>query len=311
VRATVQLGRPTVLVIHDDGDALDVLTRLFEASGFDVVTAVTGFRAQAHLESDRKTDVVVAPWDLEHGVGGEVYRWSLHRRYDLRDQFVFLASEVPSDFDRIVAGRCLAVSMARPGEVVRVALATIRRAENLELMRDAALAEEANKPTLLLAEDEPILLAIMGDLLRDAGYAVTLVESGNAAIARMDLEDFDAIISDWYMDDGSGADLYRWLATRKPYLTGRVVFLSGHEAEDAQEVAPGRPMVRKGQDSRALLSVISEIIREVRGDKKEEEDAQEAAREEETVVERPPPKAKDDESLPVAVRARAKSEPSG
>ena len=42
-------GRPIVLVIHDDGEALDLLTRLFEASGFEVVTAVTGFRAQAHL----------------------------------------------------------------------------------------------------------------------------------------------------------------------------------------------------------------------------------------------------------------------
>src|SRR5205814_2260136 len=51
--ATVQLGRPIVLVIHDEGDALDLMTRLFEASGAEVVTAVTGFRAQAHLEGDR------------------------------------------------------------------------------------------------------------------------------------------------------------------------------------------------------------------------------------------------------------------
>ena len=38
--ATLSLVRPTVLVIHDDGEALDVLTRLFEASGFQVTTAV-------------------------------------------------------------------------------------------------------------------------------------------------------------------------------------------------------------------------------------------------------------------------------
>ena len=37
--ATVPLGRPSVLVNHDDGDALDLMTRLFEASGFEVVTA--------------------------------------------------------------------------------------------------------------------------------------------------------------------------------------------------------------------------------------------------------------------------------
>jgi hypothetical protein len=61
--ATVSLARPTVLVIHDDGDALDIMTRLFEAAGCDVITAVSGLRAQAHLEGDRPISVVVAPWD--------------------------------------------------------------------------------------------------------------------------------------------------------------------------------------------------------------------------------------------------------
>jgi CheY-like chemotaxis protein len=296
MHATVSLGRPTVLVVHDDGDALDVLTRLFEASGFDVITAVTGFRAQAYLEADRKIDVVVAPWDFTHLIGGDVYRWALQRRYDLRDQFVFLASEVPPEFDRIVAGRCLAVSMTRPGDVVRVALATIRRAESLELMRDAALATDANQPTLLLAEDEPVLLAIMGELLGELGYAVTPVESGNAAIARMDLADFDVIVADWHMDDGNGGDVFRWLQARKPYLAGRVVFLSGDEGEEVGQVAPGRPMIRKGQDSAALLAVIREIVREVRGDESEKAEAE---LDEQTEPEKAPPS--DDSTIPVEV----------
>ena len=130
-----------MLVIHDDGEALDLLTRLFEANGFEVITAVTGFRAQAHLEGARAIDVVVAPWDAAHSIGGDVYRWSLQQRYDLRDQFVFIASEVPADFDRIVGGRCLAVSMVRPAEIVRVALAAVKRRESLEAAREAAHAE--------------------------------------------------------------------------------------------------------------------------------------------------------------------------
>ena len=55
--ATLSLARPTVLVIHDDGEALDALTRLFEGGGFEVITAVTGFRAQAYLEGDRPIDL--------------------------------------------------------------------------------------------------------------------------------------------------------------------------------------------------------------------------------------------------------------
>jgi CheY-like chemotaxis protein len=256
-----------VLVIHDDGDALDVLTRLFEASGFEVITAVTGFRAQAHLEGDRPIDVVVVPWEAAHPVGGEVYRWSLQRRYDLRDGFVFLAAEPPAEFDRLVAGRCLVVSMARPAEVVRVTAAAVKRRHQLEAARDAAFDEaDADRPTLLLADDEPVLLMVMADLFFDAGYAVSRVDSGHGAILLLENAEFDVIVTDWNMDDGSGADIYRWIVQVKPWLAERVVFLAGEEGEDAAVVAPGRPMFRKGQDSRALTTVVREIVRHARKD---------------------------------------------
>jgi CheY-like chemotaxis protein len=265
--ATLSLTRPTVLVIHDDGDALDVLTRLFEAGSFEVITAVTGFRAQAHLEGNRPIDVVVVPWDAGHPVGGEVYRWSLQRRYDLRDGFVFLAAELPHDFDRLVAGRCLSVPMARAADVVRVAVATVKRRAQLEAAREAALDEaDPGKPTLLLADDEPVLLMVMADLFADAGYAVSRVDSGHGAILLLQHSDFDVIVTDWNMDDGSGADLYRWVAQVKPWLAERVVFLADDESEDAAVVAPGRPMFRKGQDSLALTTVLREIVRHARGD---------------------------------------------
>jgi CheY-like chemotaxis protein len=254
-----------VLVIHDDGDALDLLTRLFEASGFDVVTAVTGFRAQAHLESDRAVHVVVAPWDAGHAVGGDVYRWSLQKRYDLRAQFVFIAAEVPVDFDKLVAGRCLAVSMTRPSEIIRVAhAATIRRGQ-LEADRDVVIERDRRKAQLMLVEDEPVLLMVMASLLEEAGYQVRKVENGHAAIKLLESEeDFDVLITDWHMDEGSGADVYRWIARTKPWLAERVVFLSGGESDDAGNVAPGRPMFRKGQDSVALQTVIREIVRQKR-----------------------------------------------
>ncbi len=267
MRATLSLPRPTALVIHDDGDALDVLTRLFEATGFDVITAVTGFRAQTHLEGDRPIEVVVVPWDAAHPVGGDIYRWSLQRRYDLRDGFVFLAAEMPPDFDRLVAGRCLGVSIARPAEVARVAIAAVRRRQQLEAARDAAFEETCgNRPTLMLADDEPILLMAMSDLLVDAGYTVTRVDSGHGAIALLVHQDFDVIVTDWNMDDGNGADIYRWIVQVKPWLAERVVFLADEEGDDAAVVAPGRPMFRKGQDSHALATVLREIVRHVRGD---------------------------------------------
>jgi CheY-like chemotaxis protein len=263
--ATVSLDRPTALVIHDDGEALDRLTRLFEGSGFEVLTAVSGFRAQAHLDGDHPIEVVVVPWDAAHATGGDVYRWSLSRRYDLRDGFVFLADETPPDFDRVVAGRCLSVAPARPAEVVRVAIATVRRRAQLEAARDAAFEQaDDDKPTLLLADDDPVLLMVMADLLTDAGYAVVRVDSGRAAIRVLERDELDVIVTDWHMDDGSGADVYRWILVEKPWLAERVVFLADVEGDDAGVVAPGRPMFRKGADSHALAAVLREIVRHVR-----------------------------------------------
>ena len=268
--ATLSLPRPTALVIHDDGDALDALTQLFEGAGFEVISALTGYRAQAHLDGERAIDAVVVPWDTAHPLGGEIYRWSLQRRYDLRDGFVFLAEDTPPDFDRLVAGRCLAVSLTQPSEVVRVATATVRRRRQLEAVRDSVLDElgefDLTRPSLLLADDEPVLLMTMAELFADAGYAVSRVDSGHGAILLLEHSDFDVIVADWNMDDGSGADIYRWVSQVKPWLAERIVFLADDESDDAAVVAPGRSMFRKGADSRALTTVLRQIVRQVRGD---------------------------------------------
>jgi CheY-like chemotaxis protein len=168
---------------------------------------------------------------------------------------------------------------------VSVALAAVRRRARLEAAGDAAAAGGAggsrvevgalapdpggDRPTLLVADDDPALLVVMADLFVEAGYAVTRAESGNAAIREIERAGggggFDAIVADWSMNDGSGADLYRWLRAARPGLAERVVFLADDEAEDTGEVAPGRPIFRKGADSKALAQTLQQIVRRARG----------------------------------------------
>ncbi len=245
-------------MIHGDGEVLDVLIRWFEAGDFDVIPAATAFRAQTLLEGSRTIGAIVVPWDTSHPMGGELYRWALGHRADLRGQFVFIAEEVPPEFDSIVGGRCLAVPLAEPEEIVRVARAAVRR---VRVSSGSVPVLVDTRPTLLLAEDEPVLIDVMTGFLDDAGYAVTQVESGNAAIAALERDDFKVIVSDWAMHDGSGAEIFRWIVTQKPHLIERIVFLSEGDLDDAGTVAPGRPMLRKGQDSQALLDVLSDIVR--------------------------------------------------
>ena len=254
-------GRPAALVVHAAGDILDLLTRLFEGAGFEVSTAVSTFRAQALLEGRRGVDVVVAPWDVAHAVGGELYRWVLGHKAELRTRFVFLAEEVPPEFDAVVGGRCLAVPLGALDELVRIAQAIVRRSRT----PPRGIPVVADRPSLLVVDDDPALLGVMAELFAESGYAVFEADGGRAAQAALEGRDFDAILTDWHMHDGSGADLYRWIVKQRPHLAPRVVFLCESADDDSGPVAPGRPMFRKGQDSQALVEVLRGIVTQVRG----------------------------------------------
>ncbi|MBK9032166.1 MAG: response regulator [Myxococcales bacterium] len=247
--------RRSIIVLHHDGQLLDLLTRLFEARGYAVALAATVGQALTHLGSDREFDVVVAEWDSHRPAGGEVYRWVIDHRFDLRDRFVFLSEDPPAELDRLVAGRCLTVRPRETAEIVRVVVATAARALHQSEL-EARDWGEGERPTLLLADDDPMLLAAMADLLRDAGFAVTSVDSGKAAIATLDRHEFDAILVEWGMANGSGAQVFQWVVTFRPWLVERTAFLIEREAEREATEAPGRPAFWKSADAGELIAAL-------------------------------------------------------
>lgn len=249
-----------MLLIHQDSIVLDTLTRMFENRGFTVSTASSAFRAQSILTGDIDVDAIVAQWDAAHPIGAEVYRWSINHRYDLRSQFVFLAEEISEDFDAVVAGRCLVVHPSQLLELGRVVDAALAHRQRLA---EASVPEQLSldQPKLLLAEDEPMLLMVMGRLLSSAGYDVHQADSGNRAISLLERDDFDVIVVDWRMDNGGGAEVFKFLCLQRPWLVDRLVFLSGGGTTEVEQVAPSRPIIAKGQDSEQLLRVLQDIVR--------------------------------------------------
>lgn len=245
--------RRSIILLHHDGQLLDLLTRLFEARAYSVNLAATVNQAKAHLGSEREYDVVVAEWDVHHPVGGEVYRWVLDHRFGLRDRFVFLADEVPPELDRLVAGRCLTVRASETAEIIRVADATVRRAERVRELGPDAQWSRGDRPKLLLADDDPAVLQAMAEILTQAGFAVTAVDSGNAAIAALDKHEVDVVLAEWAMVNGSGAQLFQWIVTFRPWLVDRLAFLIDRADARIEQTAPGRPAFHKGADSRALI----------------------------------------------------------
>jgi CheY-like chemotaxis protein len=262
--STLPPQRSSILLIYDDSSLLDALTRVLEARGFAVSIAASAFSAMTQLQGSKEFDAIITGWDASHGVGAEVYQWALKNRYHLRGQFIFLADEVPESFHELVEGRCLAVPPTEIEEIIRVTDAAARRARAVkatDLSDDELEWIDVDKPSLLLVDDEPLQLSFMARMLDSVGFAVTQCDSGNAAIARLDNEEYDVILSDWYMPDGSGAELYEWISFYRSDLEARCVFMSGAAPEDFKDKAPGRLMVPKGQDSPKLVSQLMMIVR--------------------------------------------------
>lgn len=264
-RAVVTARRPSLFLAVDDPNLLDLLTRVFEGRGFVIGTGATARRVISHLEGERVFDVVVAAWDTTRTIGGEVYKWVLRHRTDLRARFVFISDDAPAELDRVVAGRCLALRSEELEELVRVVETLARRTERASALPQAdAQWLGSDRPALLAVDDDLELLQIMVEVLGDVGFQVTACDSGNAAIAQLEHAEFDVVLSDWYMPDGSGAELYRWLCTNQPWMLERLVFLTGADRGEAEQIAAGVPVVPKGQDSATLIQLLTHTARKTR-----------------------------------------------
>jgi EAL domain-containing protein (putative c-di-GMP-specific phosphodiesterase class I)/CheY-like chemotaxis protein len=75
-------------------------------------------------------------------------------------------------------------------------------------------ARESKAARILIVEDERLLLGSMARVLRDAGHEPCTAESGREAVALLDAQSFDAIVSDIKMPEMDGIQLLRVVRER-------------------------------------------------------------------------------------------------
>ena len=73
----------------------------------------------------------------------------------------------------------------------------------------AAPATDRRPPRILVVDDERSMREMLQIVLRREGYEVLLAESGKAAIAALEREPIDLLISDIKMPDLSGVEVLR------------------------------------------------------------------------------------------------------
>lgn len=86
---------------------------------------------------------------------------------------------------------------------------------------------EGQGKSVLVVDDEFWILELSQELLRQEGYEVEAVGSGERALERLRGRSFDVIVCDWKMPGLNGMNLYEQLLTTDPDAAGRMLFMTG------------------------------------------------------------------------------------
>lgn len=91
------------------------------------------------------------------------------------------------------------------------------------------MAPDAQKPRLLIVDDDPAVLDALCVTLRLQDYEVTGLSSAREAVEAVSLGRFDLVLSDLNLPDMTGLELLRKARERDPAL--RCVLMTGASAD--------------------------------------------------------------------------------
>jgi two-component system NtrC family sensor kinase len=117
---------------------------------------------------------------------------------------------------------------------------------------------------VLLIEDEPAVMAFVRGVLERRGYEVVTTESGAEALRLLADSNFHGVVSDMRTPGGvDGAQVYAWIATHRPELASRLVFITGDIANEETAATlrrTGAPCVEKPFRVHDFISVVEQTM---------------------------------------------------
>ena len=115
--------------------------------------------------------------------------------------------------------------------------------------------------SILLADDELLLLKSLESNLKREGYEVTPVENAEQAITCLQKRSFDLLLTDYLMEDMTGVELLVEAKKLQPQI--KVIVFSGYEDKDSAEIIKGLgadDFFCKPIDFDELLERISKVL---------------------------------------------------
>src|SRR4030095_5501718 len=88
---------------------------------------------------------------------------------------------------------------------------------------------------ILVVDEEAPLASLIAEVLSSDGHQVDTAVNGLAALAHIERNDYDLILSDLRMPELDGPGLYRELARGRPELISRIAFVTGSAQSAGRE----------------------------------------------------------------------------
>jgi DNA-binding NtrC family response regulator len=112
---------------------------------------------------------------------------------------------------------------------------------------------------ILCIDDEPNVVKLKCAILERAGHDVTSATSAREAIALMQSQEFDAVVTDWRLGEASGHSVV--LAAKRRSSTP-VVVVSGYVGEAYQAAEPLADLyLEKPVNPEELVTIVNELLK--------------------------------------------------
>jgi two-component system phosphate regulon response regulator PhoB len=123
-----------------------------------------------------------------------------------------------------------------------------------------ALPTVLSGPAVLVVEDDAPLRELYRSLLRDAGYSVTAVEDGLAALHSVEKRVPAAVVLDLALPRLSGRDVFQELKARPETRRIPIVVVTGHDVSD---LVPSdfASILRKPLSPDSLVAAVQSCVR--------------------------------------------------
>ena len=136
------------------------------------------------------------------------------------------------------------------------------RAERSRSEGKAASGEALARGRLLLVEDDPAQRELVGNILRDAGFELSLAEGQAQASQALEQSDLLAVLSDFRLADGDGLGLLAEVRQRRPELSFILMTAYGSIQHAVQAVRAGADdYLTKPFERQALLLTLDKALR--------------------------------------------------